>query len=374
MKSLPLLLLLLLFLSCSSKSDDQGASTNINDFKSYSVDVFKESVPIANYIESVEVIGLEETDSSLVGNPSDVHLVDSHIVFRSGGAGDIFIFTDDGKFKLRINETGEGPREYRSIWNLWTNGSLIEICEFYNKIVSFDLNGEFVKSNRLEVQGSHYIGHNDQYFSNVSSNRTEDSLKYHVAILDENLQQKDLIIPYPKFKKTGLTWGFNTFTKHKGKLYYQNTFGDTLYHIENNQAEPVASIDFGDDWIWKDESIYENTQAQRDLRSKEDKVLMYFMHLSDELIYFTTFTRHGVFLLNRNSGAYQRFYVNKEYGNSANFFPWQWVGDEMIAKIGSLELRGLLSDLDESQFTFAGNNSLEQIESSENPVILKIRF
>jgi hypothetical protein len=51
-----------------------------------------------------------------------------------------------------------------------------------------------------------------------------------------------------------------------------------------------------------------------------------------------------------------------------------WSEGLLIGAISSYELEEWLSSIDKSQVAFSGTATLEEIESSENPVLLKIQL
>ena len=367
----------LLLLSCASKPNKEEAQ-NIDTFRSYQVDVFSPSSNLFEYIESIEVIGLEETDSSLLEMIRYLEVLDDKILLTSGNNGDFYLFTKEGELIKKINRTGQGPEEYSRIWDIWTNGDLIEVHDNgLSRIVSYDFAGNHVKSQKLPNLASHAVGYKEEYFLDMVgmlSTRNPESMSRHfVNTFDQDWAFKNSYIPNDQFKKAAIMWGYNSFTRSNGNLYYQSTFEDTVY-VYRNGFEPLASIDFGDDWIWNDPEAFEDVNKQRAMMSQDKKVMMFFMNMSDEHIFFTTIAGHGAFLLNRQTGDYKRLDLTNKEGYSYLFNVWQWIDDKAVITARSQEVVDFVEGIGEENVTYVGDNTLEKIESSENQAILLVRF
>ena len=100
----------------------------------------------------------------------------------------------------------------------------------------------------------------------------------------------------------------------------------------------------------------------------------FFTKVSETQVLFNTIPGHGTFLLDRESGAYQRFdFKKKENGNFlVNAFGWH--DGKMLFSTSSADIAELLADIPTENVSFAQGNSLEKIESSENPVLMWVRF
>ncbi|MFT7269986.1 MAG: hypothetical protein ACI905_002213, partial [Roseivirga sp.] len=75
------LIALLVLNACSDKpKTEQLSKADIDDFKSYKVDIEIEAEPIQDFIEEVEIIGLEETDEALLSFVTDAFSMENHFV------------------------------------------------------------------------------------------------------------------------------------------------------------------------------------------------------------------------------------------------------------------------------------------------------
>lgn len=57
-----------------------------------------------------------------------------------------------------------------------------------------------------------------------------------------------------------------------------------------------------------------------------------------------------------------------------NIKPIQWEGNKLAMSLPSAELSPFLSELTEDQIVFSSGATLEEVESSENPVLIWVKF
>lgn len=368
-----LLLPFILIFSCDgTKNDNEIDEFNFDEFRTYPIDADIASTRVFDLIESVEVLGLEETAESLLGIISEIHFPKGHIVLQNISRDEIFIYSNEGVFMGKIDAKGEGPEQYIYLGDTWMNGDLVEIYDTRG-IVSYDLNGEHVKSTRLENRVSHLNSIGDGYVSDVSRSPVDGTLKYNLAFLNAALERDTLAIPYDVRKKTNIFWIANTFSSYNNDLLYQHTNGDTIYKLSAGTADPLLSVDFGEKWLWKDKEVYQDLQKQKTRKGKTGALSMFFMKVSTKLVYVDA-RRDGAFLLDRPSGNYQKLSFDKpgEGRHPINHLKWQ--NDKMVFSMSSSDVGAFLNELSPDDAKFIGGGSLETIENSENPVLIWVKF
>lgn len=370
--ALSIILISLFCFSCS-KTETQSIDNedDIDIFRTYPVDVTVPATSIFDYIESVEVLGLEETDQSLLTRVSEVNFLKNHIVFKNGYLDEVLIYSREGEFLAKIDRKGNGPEEFISVRDLWVKGNLIQIYDD-KKVLIFDLNGEFVKSINVQGRATYLKGMKDGYIADITRSTVEDSSKYNVAFLNDKLERETLAIPYDIPKKTNIFWQATTFSNYKDNILYQHTNGDTIYNLASGKASPLLSIDFGEKWLWKDKNIYQNVQKQRAISKELETISMFFMKVSEKLVFLHT-RRYGRFLLNRQSGNYQKLSFDKQGEGRHQINQLKWQKDKMTFSISSTDIGEFLGELTPDKIQFKGSN-LEAIEASENPVLIWIKF
>lgn len=139
------------FFSCVGQNTSQeGMNSLESNLKNINlVDALKESVDLFNLSEvakKVDVVELELTEHSLVGDIGDIFVGDNDIFVVDYKSG-ILRFSRDGKFLNAISKMGQGPHEYLSIPQLIVNekSSLIYLLTTRGVKV-FDYEGHYIKS------------------------------------------------------------------------------------------------------------------------------------------------------------------------------------------------------------------------------------
>ncbi|HBX51602.1 MAG TPA: hypothetical protein DEH02_11100, partial [Bacteroidales bacterium] len=102
---------------------------------------------ISEIAESVEYIALETTDSSLVGDLSQVYYTNGFFVLNTfkNSKGILKVFDRKGQFHNTLSRLGRGPEEYTSINSIDTYKNNIVILTFHN-IIEYSFEGKFIKS------------------------------------------------------------------------------------------------------------------------------------------------------------------------------------------------------------------------------------
>jgi hypothetical protein len=369
------LIALLVLNACSDKpKTEQLSKADIDDFKSYKVDIEIEAEPIQDFIEEVEIIGLEETDEALLSFVTDAFSMENHFVIKTGYNGDIFIYSRDGIFESKLNRMGNGPEEYGSIWDFWAEGDYIVIFDNVRmRIVKYDRKGNFISGKKTNHLGSHALPYQDGYVLDMTNSLVEDSLKYNLLFVDPDFNKVSMASPYQHPKPSGLVWGTNSFARYRDNVLFHHTFGDTVYFLQNYKPVPLFSLGFGDKWLWNESDTYTNPQKEMELMST-NMVKFFLTEVSESHVLFNTVPWHGTFLLDRESGAYHRFDLKKIDKSNFILNSFGWNGSKMLFSTTSTDISEFLEGVGTQKVKFAKGTTLEEIESSENPVLMWVKF
>lgn len=115
---------------------------------SYDVDAIRNSNKVFNVEDSglkFSYIPLEMSDSSLVGDIEKILLTKDYIIVRSNEL--IFLFDYTGKFIRRIGTQGDGPGQYKSIWDVSIDESeqRLFLADYStSKVLEYDMEGRFL--------------------------------------------------------------------------------------------------------------------------------------------------------------------------------------------------------------------------------------
>lgn len=129
--------------SCKSdvfyNSDVETIEVDFRDLKSVSCD---------EVIDSIRFVKLETTEKSLIGNIDNIFFVDSTIVvFDEFVTNSANLFDLNGKFKKRLSNKGNGPKEYLKISDLFIDKNRIGIKDnLKSRILFYDCDGNYLET------------------------------------------------------------------------------------------------------------------------------------------------------------------------------------------------------------------------------------
>ena len=370
----------LLLSSCGSEGGTESttdAAPSTDEFRSYAIDIDKSMVRFADVFESVELIQLEETAESLLGYAERVKLAGDQFVFPSNDNGDIYIFSDQGKFKSKFNNTGGAEGEYETINDLWMSGDTIVVYDSKKRTAYwYNQQGDYLKSLKMPEGTGHMFPLGNGYVTDMTFAPEVNSDSHMVWVLDNELQKENMMIPhvyrilFPMGQKT------NSFSRYNGKLMFKAMYTDTTYFLDEEKVTPFIQVDFGEKYLWKDEKFNDNMVAAMMALPEGDGVWNYTPHVGPDLIYMTydISLKKLAALIDRETGEYvilNTFMKNEERYDLA---PLAWDGDRLLCSIPSSSISTLLGEMEEGQWQFANGATQESIEASENPVLMWVKF
>jgi hypothetical protein len=384
MKHINLLLFLtLIHLSCSSNNSTEQESELANisdDFKSYNLDIDLPQKRFADLIASVEVIRLEETDNSLLSYIRNLQKTDDYLVFTiSGPESDVFVFDRSGNSVRKINRKGNGPEEYDNISDLWLESdTLVIYSRQESKILRYDLKGNFIKSQKLPNRVGHIYGYENGYAMEMNRYPLNDTSYYRYATLDQNLEISGSYIPFDDKMEGMIYFSNNSITPYKDGVTLFRMMSDTVYRLSENRFTPFVHFDFGSDWYWTES----NPVAVEfgDIMQTTDKVWRAVAHMGDRRIWaipysgYSNETAPPSFSIDRSNGRIDAVDMTKADKPNSVAVPLAWDKDQLIFTVQSPDMRSFLSELSQDQIKFRQGTTLEEIESSENPVLIWVKF
>ena len=366
-----------------------GQEKGIDAFNSYQLNKKHRKVKLTDLIQEVEFIRLQETPKSLLGNLYNVHIVGDKFVFAGDKLkGDIFVFDSQGKFVNRINRKGVSPGDYFSLTDIWIEGDLIAVFSSQRGIKRYRLNGDFVSESKLDLRAGHAFGKANQYFLNLQStvtvdeyingNRSPEQVNYDVAQLDADMNILEMHLPNTR-KVGGFISGYSIFFDYKESLVFCKPMSDTVYKYFENKFVPLVQFDFGDYWHWDhydalDGNIMQGLRASNKAYSIRPKI-------GSRYIY--SYTQYGSgaknlelwHLIDRKNSEIVLVDLNRSSKKGAfdlQFSHWE-SDDTFYAFLPSLDAVGLVTEATRKNWSFRGGTNLEEIASSENPVLVRIK-
>lgn len=352
------------------KKIDTGLD-DLDRFTTYKVDSEIPALPFSSLIKEVEIMKLEETDQSLLSNIVFLGHADEKFVIPSWSSSDIHVFSESGDFVRKINHQGNGPEEYPGIANFWATDNSIGISGG-GFIIEYDWDGRFLNKKKNPNMSYHTYPYQGGYVMDMSQSKIDQNEHYSVIVVDSTLQIESMLIP-SEYHEVGL-YGANSFASYKNSVIYHDPFSDTVYKLENQSARPLLSLDFGNQWAWKDESIRTDREKSRNARRDKNATWVFTPYVGEEHILVNCRNAPAYVLIDRKAGTSVNVAMSLSNQDPLNLNPIQWDGDKLAMSLPSAELSNFLSQLTEEQIEFRSGTTLEEVESSENPVLVWVKF
>lgn len=400
MKKIILYIILLINISCSTYQKEEYININIEGALSK-----KEQLEISDIGEHIVYIPLETKDESLIGKRAYVRMLNDKLLIASFQQPIKMFDKKTGKFIKTIGKIGQGAYEYTLqegmpiFWIDEENG-IIYVQSEGRKIVRFNENGEAVDIVELPDvfpfnQAASQVALNNQLFVYQKSlfKKYEDKILVYnilhrqienkIANTDDpvpmDLSQGPLVIRGSEhipvspscvifslndnrlvfhYAKEPCLW---TFDK---KVYFKETFNDTIYYVSDNKLEPRFVFNLG-----KRHIDYENRYK---VEGNEDKIVIDYILEGKKALFF-------VFRINyynlKDSKTYLGVY-NKE-NNQVKVTDVNEIEDSknnlLIGKLFTATSDGKLVGLmDSNAFLEKNNNSNLNISEEDNPIIIII--
>lgn len=231
------------FTSCTVPKDSNSEML-ARDTLNIDVTNILEFINLDNYLSSIEIIPLEESDSFPIGAITKVIqvydyfvIVDREITFKA------FVFDKEGKYIKNLVETGEGPGECFQINDCWINndGNLQALDYASRQIFTFDRNldlAEYFKYSDNRFLSVSSIPESDMYIAASQynfANNMDKGQEYLLALLDTNFEFTKGYFPIPDdMSGATIMMGDGNFFQTNDKVTkYFRTFENNIYNVDS---------------------------------------------------------------------------------------------------------------------------------------------
>lgn len=287
MKTLFFVLFTILICACSNERKSEALKIQKIDLSEMS---FNSSLKLSSFAESIEIIPLETTSQSLIGEIRKIYYRNGryYMLVTNGLANArALVFTEQGKFLYELDRLGQGKGEYIEMGTfvLMPNADMKVLG--WNKTVTYDSIGNYLYESPMP-----YYAHDAVAFSDGSYVLRHTNLGglpnkglYAFTEKDEELTSFLEISPVEKTKLSHfLNW--NAFSTYDGKSYFTYSHADTIYSLDVDKATPAFYFDFGKYKV--DYSEVEPTDdmiaIDKKITNKEYVTLWSFQFYSDMLM------------------------------------------------------------------------------------------
>jgi len=228
------------------------------------VDVSKnEFILLSKISDSVEIVELELTDNSMIGDwnrHNRVLVLKKYIVFLDGHVQQVLLFDRKGAFLKSIGKHGQGPGEFTTISDVAVdeNKEYIYIST-NNKIMCYNFHNELLNEIHFESKNEYLLFSNGELISIATSIRENCETRNYINSTylfyhSENMHKSDSIVVNEKtidkyLNIIPLDKNFISTLRDKQYIYYTDitpgkTSSDTLHCIKNKIISPYLKLKF----------------------------------------------------------------------------------------------------------------------------------
>ncbi len=242
-----------ILMSCSKNYISESDDTNVKRIELEKIGNMDPSHKIiSDYIKEFYCIKLDTTE--YLSQINKICYYEDKIFILDRNSNAIFVFSEKGKFILKIFNEGKGPGEYRQIADFTINKTLntiVIMSQFKHTLISYDFTGELVSEKKLEnnfrADFLSYVDSNTYIFNNHYNplmNKGKKRIKIFYTDSEGSIIRR--FITFPKeYLETNLM-KTEAFFKSGSNLNYLDFYDEYVYSVDNNKIEKKYFLDFGE--------------------------------------------------------------------------------------------------------------------------------
>lgn len=369
MKKYFIFILALCFLACNNKGQDDFECITL------SVDLEQPTLQFNDVFDSVELILLETSDSSLVVYPYEIIEHEGYYYIYDLHLEKTIVFDKKGKFVRQIGKKGQGPGEYTHLSSISIDkkNNVIHLVEPIGGFNDYTLDGKFLGRRQYpDAEDYQCIYHLDDcmaMWSFPSSNESD-------CLFIVNQETMEIVKTYYNMPVLTASRGFYYY---QDKLYFHELIGSSrVYEVTKDSLALSYQWNFGNDNV----NVYdldltfkdENRQVEYDLFWKymKDGTVPYIkVGQAQNKDYYYACLRYqykydrGVFYRKRDGAC---FILGEESWNMPTN-ALVFTDDYMIILMNHNNYSHLIPFLSE-----ADRNKIIALKEDDNPCLLKFYF
>lgn len=208
----------------------------ITDFETY-------NGRFSEFAEAVEMIPLEFTDESILGEIKKVVLSEDFIfVMERFNSAGIYTFDRSGKFLYRIGNRGQGPKECADDFSINEKDRLIYIYDSVRKkVFVFSFDNEFIKTIPMDYSATN-MEYQDGLFYLYREDARYGVPLYSLVIKDINGDLVEKYYPMSDLPKSHDC----VFCKRENDILFAQDMNDSVFVLSGGKLSPLYYIDYKD--------------------------------------------------------------------------------------------------------------------------------
>lgn len=375
------IVLSLMATGCKRQQTSEDVITITADFKQA-----RPSFDLADILEDrVEIIPLQTTSESLVGNVSDVRIVGDRVIVVDKDSKKIVAFDRAGNYLNQIGRIGRGPQEYLDLTAAEvTDEHAVIFDKLTQKLHFYRHDGSFVRTQDVSnLWAMDIVEVGDRlYFVNNGSSSQEGYYR-----LFELTDEGEYIRPLLPFDEKDGAWSLDRYNSKNGaELLTYFTPRDSLYVFQDGKLKELFYVDFGSRKA--PQSVIDigynalETIIRQKLISGVGRV-----HLTDKYI-IIAFSEEEDYtaIYDRRTGKCEvskRFIYHSRYPGLGYFFPKNIIRDnELIVQMNAIGIKTRVAYDKEytdpasvkSDFQLRMIELAESLDDYDNPVLFVQKF
>jgi hypothetical protein len=354
-------------------------------------------VSLRSFVDKVTFIPLETTPKALISQLTIYDVTDESFIVKTGLFKDqhIFLFSRaTGKFVREISKEGRGPGEFAAFTHIPYNKTKKELyaINISGEIQAYDIDGRNTDKIKIPSWKYNKDGKDKLLIPEIFNARMLDENIY-AAYVKNNigddtkkivLFSKDSVVKiFPNY----LRWKGNVDVKTRvseskalglfynwdNKLYFFETWCDTLYQVTREKLIPRYYFDWGEfkaPYSKQMEHLKPNSNWCFMLDMEENKNFIYFVFTSNNNIH-QGFIEKSTNNITICKPGYQHYCIKDDLNGLMDIVPLQFTqNDEMIYVINPAILINWFKDNPEKAATAKQKLSwLNNIDEFSNPII-----
>ncbi len=226
--------------SCKPEKMKEGMVWNCSEVQS---DTFR----LSRIGTAYRLLPLQTTEQSLLGSVDKLWSRDSLLyVMDRDLAAKIFVFhAETGAFLTKFGERGNGPGEYRQLYDCAMDevGNRIHLLCDKNRLITYSGDGRLLEKRELP-----FLAVDMEYSDGIFLFVCETSATHNLVITDEHLQVLHEYFPHSDYRPGNMRRVLHPLQKTDAGVLYRRFLDDRIYRIDRQGGVSVQyTIDFGAD-------------------------------------------------------------------------------------------------------------------------------
>ena len=210
-----------------------GSDTQSNVLQA---DLHPSKISVHEIFDTIQVIPLETTDSCLLRAPVKIVVGNNRNYILDWKNFQVFVFDDRGHFLHTIGKKGQGPGEYREVYDMIVDEgkNQVKLLSPFGSIYVYNLEGQFVRQIRLPDKSNYQAmeAMGDKIITIVDANTGEETNSFWKGARILN------------------SVAVGNFYTYNGKSYFAPTFhNNEVYEITEDSLRLAYQWNFGKDNI-----------------------------------------------------------------------------------------------------------------------------